>query len=88
MDMTDVLLFSFLVFNLQTIFCFYFFFVLFFSVDFFFRFIYLFIIFVVVVVVVVTTVTVAKEFAVLLCEFLLFIRIQGKQNSCMGYYGI
>ena len=35
-----------------------------------------------------TTVTVAKEFAVLLCEFLLFIRSQGKQNSCMGYYGI
>ena len=35
-----------------------------------------------------TTVTVAKEFAVLLCESVLFIRSQGKQNSCMGYYGI
>ena len=34
-----------------------------------------------------TTVTVAKEFAVLLCEFILYIRSQGKQYGCMGYEG-
>ena len=81
MDMTDVLFFFIFGFQFTNNFLFFFFF----SVDFcsffsFFVFLLLFL--------QLTTITVAKEFAVLLCEFLLFIRSQGKQNSCMGYYGI